>query len=151
MKRLFFVILTVIFDSLQLFAGNSELFSYNSDEAEAVMQDLKHLEQYVESTPNISLSDMLASGNSLVEGISKTCSSLSFMASMQPTENPMGIPSYMWGCCLSLSGVLIVFMLTDEQPDHREEVRKAMKGCIVGAVAPCSLYLILLALNYQTY
>jgi hypothetical protein len=44
---------------------------------------------------------------------------------------PMGIPSFLWGCAFGLTGMIIVYLLTDR---NKMEVKKAFDGCVVSYI-----------------
>lgn len=46
---------------------------------------------------------------------------------------PIGIPSFIWGCCLGVVGILIVYLVEES----RQETKKALIGCIVGSILGC--------------
>lgn len=58
---------------------------------------------------------------------------------MSGGEPPLGIPSFLWGCCLGVSGLIVVYIVTD---NDREEVKKALNGCLVSGVVVIALYAI---------
>lgn len=45
-------------------------------------------------------------------------------------DNPLGVPAFWWGCCLSWIGILIVYTFMDEGEQRKEEVKKALVGCL---------------------
>jgi hypothetical protein len=53
---------------------------------------------------------------------------------------PLGIPSFLWGCLLSWVGILLVYLLTEE---NRDETKKAVWGCVAGSAAYVLFYVII--------
>ncbi len=45
-------------------------------------------------------------------------------------EPPLGIPSFIWGCCFNFLGVVLVYIMTDE---NNKETKRAFWGCVVGS------------------
>lgn len=52
---------------------------------------------------------------------------------------PLGIPGFLWGFCLGLIGILIVYLATSEGSDRKKHVNQALYGCLAWS----ALYLIL--------
>ena len=46
-------------------------------------------------------------------------------------EPALGIPGFWWGCVLGPVGILVVYLVTE---NDKEEVKKALYGCIVSGV-----------------
>lgn len=68
-------------------------------------------------------------------------STLPLLSDDVETKNPpMGIPSFLWGCAFGLTGMIIVYLLTDR---NKMEVKKAFDGCVVSYVVGGFVYLIL--------
>lgn len=47
---------------------------------------------------------------------------------------PLNIPGFVWGFCLGLIGMLIVYLAMDEGSNRKEQVMNALWGCIAGVV-----------------
>ncbi len=45
---------------------------------------------------------------------------------------PLGIPGFWWGLCLSWIGILLVYLLMEDSPDRKEQVKNAVIGALVG-------------------
>lgn len=56
------------------------------------------------------------------------------------TDRVLGIPGFLWGFCLGLIGILIVYIAMDEGVERKKEVRSALIGCIVWTVLYVILY-----------
>lgn len=65
--------------------------------------------------------------------------------SMTDNGPVLGIPSFLWGCVLGLAGLIIVYIVTD---NNREEVKKAFTGCLVSVAVAGLLYLVAAAAIY---
>lgn len=55
---------------------------------------------------------------------------------------PLGIPGIVWGFCLGLIGVLIVYIAMGEGGDRKKQVRMSLIGCLIGAALSGAYYLI---------
>ncbi len=56
----------------------------------------------------------------------------SLMAVAGAGDTPLGIPGFWWGLCLSWVGILLVYLLMEDSPDRKEQVKKAVIGALVG-------------------
>ncbi len=54
---------------------------------------------------------------------------------------PLGIPGFLWGFCLGLIGILIVYLVMSDAPDRKKHVTSALYGCLAWTI----LYLILIS------
>jgi len=108
-------------------AGQAGLFSYNQEAVELEMAGLTSLENFVLENPGVSLSDMIASENELVTGMTH---SGSFYGFDMMNDKALGIGGFLWGCCLGPIGVLVVWLVADDPA----ETKKSMIGCVVNAL-----------------
>jgi len=134
MKRHLLTFLVILFFfSLNSFAGNSELFTYDREEVESAFKELNELEDYVKINEGITLTDLLASNNNLISNL--------FLGDPYSTniffdEPPLGIPSFWWGFCIGVWGIAVVYFVTED----RDETKLAFKGCVVGTLVYVVLY-----------
>jgi hypothetical protein len=108
-------------------AGNSGLFSYDAVTIGNQMAQLDQLEGYLLENPGTTLDQMVSEGNSFaslvgningIDGISLV------------NEKVLGIPGFVWGCCLSWVGILVVYLVGKDQ----HETKQAIIGCVVGGL-----------------
>lgn len=140
MKRFIALSMVIMLLSGSLLAAGSDLFSYDKEAVNNEMADLNALENYVKENTGITLADLKANNSSLLTNLNI---SEIFSPSFAFNEPPLGIPSFLWGCCLWTGGVLIVYIMTD---NDRDEVKKAFKGCVISTVTYVTFYIILWAL-----
>jgi len=57
-------------------------------------------------------------------------------------EKALGIPSFVWGLCVGVVGIAVVYFVTEDN----EETKKALWGCLVGGVVYGLFYIIYVAL-----
>jgi len=124
-KALFSICLAFAFSTG--FAGNAELFNVDEQEINTEFAQLNELEAFVEANEGITISEINAE-NPLVTNMATSSDILGVLASLRG-DAPLGIPSFVWGLCLSLPGVLLVYFVADD----RDETKKAFTGCAVGA------------------
>lgn len=115
-------------------ASNADLFEYNPASLNAEMQELNDLESFVSNNAGVTYTDMLMGGNSLLVNIENPLSPIS---NMSIAEGPLGIPSILWGCCLGLIGVLIVYIVSNED---KHELKMSLVGCLIGTAVSIVYY-----------
>jgi hypothetical protein len=138
MKKVLLTLLTGLFVSVFAMANNSDLFSYDENQVSQEMSQLQALEDFVAVNPGVTLSNLQTENNALVNDLNLANGEFGGIGSMSG-EPALGIPSFLWGCVLSWVGVLVVYLVTDQD---KSETKKAFMGCIVGALAYTVFYVI---------
>ena len=119
------------------------------DEAalDKAMGDLNVLEDFINQHQGITYSDLKAMGSELIVNLSDEASP---MGATGDNDATLGIPAFWWGCVLGWIGILLVYLLTD---NDKEQTKKALYGCLVqaGAVGIFYVVYILLIYNEVTY
>lgn len=106
---------------------DESVFALDETALNAAMQELNELENYLALNEGTSYNDLLVAGSDLIANVSDTSSP---MGTMQEGEAPMGIPAFLWGCILNWVGLLVVYIVTD---NDRAQVKKALNGCLIEA------------------
>ncbi|NLJ06964.1 MAG: hypothetical protein GX437_04760 [Sphingobacteriales bacterium] len=136
MKKLNFCILVLLISvSIHAKAVNTGLFQIDENQIMSEMSGLTLLEDYVTQNQGVTLSEMQASGHILSYGISDQPSPFNDEMTF---EAPLGIPSFIWGFCLGLPGVAVVYFVSED----KDETKKAVFGCIASTVAYSACYLV---------
>jgi hypothetical protein len=114
---------------------------FNLDKAllNEAMQDLNELEAYLEQNEGLTYSDLTVSGSELILNVSDN--SMPF-GMEQGDDDLLGIPPFLWGCVLGWVGLLLVYILTD---NDKALVKKALTGCLVGTGVSVLLYVVYIA------
>jgi hypothetical protein len=136
MKKLFLLCLMIAGFS-QIKANDAALFSYDRTAMETAISSVAAIENFVAQNPEISINDLTKTGNLLVNGLD--ISTNPFGLSGEP---PLGIPSFLWGCVFGWVGLLVVYITTD---NDKEQVKKALYGCITSTVVGVVFYFIVIA------
>ncbi len=137
--RYFLFLMMAVF-STSLIAENVKSEAVSPDQISQVLdadrvaidqefQSLDALEQRIKSE-NLIFSDLDAetiAGLSLKEDVHG-----SLLAVAGADELPLGIPGFWWGFCLSWIGILLVYLLMEDSPDRKDQVKKAVIGALVG-------------------
>lgn len=89
------------------------------------VDDLSQLEAYLKANPDLSLADLEATNHPLLSNLHLSDSPHSALV-----EPPLGVPSFLWGFCLGIIGLAIVYFVTED----REQTEKALIGCLVGTL-----------------
>ncbi len=121
-----------------------ESFTFNEDEIAAEFDQLNKIEKYVQES-DITLEELQAQNSDLVDGIELSADTSGALAA---AEMPLGIPAFWWGCVLAVLGVILVYVLTDQD---KEQTKKALIGCLVFAGAWVIYYVIIVAIIGNTF
>jgi hypothetical protein len=125
MKKILLLALMAFVMSCQtLWANQSDDFTYNKQQVQDEFSDLNRLEQTVIDNSFMTLSEMQSKNM-----LSTQFSSLDLTGSMM-MDPALGIPGFWWGCVLGPVGILVVYLVTD---NDGPEVKKAFYGCLVSA------------------
>jgi hypothetical protein len=116
-----------------------DAFNYDESQINADFDQLNKIEKYVEKN-DVTLEELQAQNADLVAGIDLNTEAA---ASLAAAELPAGIPAFWWGCVLAVLGVILVYVLTDQD---KEQTKKALFGCLVFAGAWVIYYVIVVAL-----
>lgn len=119
---------------------------FNLDEyaLNSSMQELNDLENYLALNEGTTYNDLLTSGSELIANVSDSSSP---MGMAQEGEAPLGIPAFLWGCVLGWVGLLVVYLVTD---NDKAQVKKALTGCLVSTGVSIVLYIVLFAAAAST-
>lgn len=107
----------------------TQAFDFEDENLEAEFEQLNKIENFVQSNEGVTLNELKANNSSLVDGITLSGDAA---ASVSADELPLGIPAFWWGCVLTVLGVVLVYVLTDQD---KEQTKKALFGCLVTAGA----------------
>ncbi|MEO0897876.1 MAG: hypothetical protein AAFY71_15825 [Bacteroidota bacterium] len=111
--------------------GKTSLFSFDEKEADAAVSHLTEIEQIVKEE-NLTLEELEANHTELLA--EHTLLDSSMRGPMD--ELPGNIPPFVWGFCLGLIGVLIVYLVTDDN----QQTQKSLLGCLVGSLVGGLIY-----------
>lgn len=142
MKKLFLSLCIAVSALSLVKANDAELFSYDRNALETAISAISAVENFVAQNPEISVNDLAKTGNLLVNGFEMATNPFGLSG-----EPALGIPSFLWGCVLSWVGLLVVFIVTDNDKD---QVKKALIGCVVNALFWGVFYVIYVALVVST-
>lgn len=101
-----------------------------------VMNDLNQLDNYLNQHNELTFQDLQDAGSELISNVSDSPSP-SGMGSNG--ELPLGISGFWWGCILGVVGMLIVYLVTD---NDKVQVKKSLYGCLIGSLFGLGIYTI---------
>lgn len=152
----FSVLLAILMFSIQTFAYSSKISSpltkseiqtvteFDDSEIYAAFSEVNDLDQYLSQNENSTYADISREDVSMLTNISATTS---LPVSASSDELALGIPSFLWGCVFGIVGVLVVYLMTD---NNKEQTKKAFYGCIVGTVVSVVIYVAVFAAAAST-
>ena len=144
MKKLIVIpLLLMLFAFNGKSSGYADMIEVDESYMESVFADLNQLENYVLEHQGVTLNELKAIGSTLVANVDVSGLGSLGACSMLGGEPPLGIPSFLWGCCLGWVGILLVYILTD---NDKEEVKKSLYGCLVGTASSIIVYFIYVGL-----
>lgn len=128
MKRIFLLASLLMFLGAGVsVAGNAGLFDYDPVTIENEMSPLTELEAFVLDNPGITLNQMVLTGNQLADVVNHSNGVTDFNLTNEPA---LGIPGFVWGCCLSWVGILVVYLVAEDP----QQTKSAIIGCVVNAL-----------------
>jgi hypothetical protein len=124
MKKFFISIFLVFFAGFTLLANDADLFNLDYNAVKAEFSQLDQLATMVTSNSELTYSNLMLTNSNLVASLRLVPESLLPTGEKNPV---LGIPSFLWGCGLGVVGMLVVYIISDQD---KVETKKAMWGCI---------------------
>ncbi|UTA67970.1 MULTISPECIES: hypothetical protein [Emticicia] len=119
-----------------------EELTYNQKAIDTEFEKLNKFEEYLNAnngkTPEELKESALANEIKLDANINNT---------FKGGELPGGVPAFWWGCVFTVVGVLLVYIISD---NDKEQTKKAINGCLVAAGVVALYYLIALLVGFST-
>jgi hypothetical protein len=149
MKKIFATLTTVA-----LFAGALLASSANTTPANPFQDDLSRLDrefdglnqlEQVVNDRNATYTELAAENNPLLNNVTNE---RDIAASLLGTAAPdgdrlLGIPGFLWGFCLGILGIILVYVAIDDPAAKKREGRQAIIGCAIWTVVWTVLYLLI--------
>ena len=115
------------------FSNDSELFKVDQKKVDSYMMDIEKIELLVQQNNN----DYLTTYDLNPQLFDKSNLNTTLNFSLIYGEPALGIPSFVWGLCCGVSGLAVVYFVTDD----KEETKKALYGCATSGVIGGILYI----------
>ncbi len=130
------LILAVIIFSYQVFAGtnnssnndNSDLTYIDESEIYESFAEIEPLTEYISNNENVTYSDLEINNSSLIQNVD---SNSSVALNTQIEETGLVIGAFWYGCMFSALGILVVAVVTNNDP---EQIKNAVWGCLVSTI-----------------
>jgi len=135
MRKIYLAVSFFLVASLS-FASNSDLFKLDYNKVQDEFAQLDQLAQKVK-TENLTYADLASTDAQLVETLA-----LSSTPSIPLPDGALGIPSFLWGCVLGPVGIVLAYVLTD---NDRDEAKKALWGCLANTAVGVIIYFVAFA------
>ncbi|WP_337042996.1 hypothetical protein [Emticicia sp. 17c] len=100
-----------------------QALKYDEKSINAEFEKLNKLEEYVNANESTTIEDV--QNTELTKDLKLDSNVTSTVAA---GDLPLNIPAFWWGCVLGLVGVLVVYIVTDQDKD---QTKKALYGCLV--------------------
>lgn len=127
MKKLLVSALLVFFASFTIFANDADLFKLDYNSVQNEFTELNQLGDMITANADLTYSTLKLTNENLVTSLRLVAE-----GAQADGKNPvLGIPSFVWGCCLGVPGLLVVYFVSDQD---KVETKKALMGCITGTV-----------------
>lgn len=103
---------------------------------------LNAIENHINKNNGVTLQQLEENNSTLLDGITieKESKATSFLSASET----LGIPPFWWGFCLGFWGIIIVYIISD---NDKAATKKALNGCITIGVATAAIYIILFAVG----
>lgn len=112
---------------------------------EKEFQDLSNLEKVVlesgKTYEELAVeNEPLLKETSVIENIGNA-----LYAAMSPDEKALGIPGFLWGFCFGLLGVVLVYVVIEDDEAKKREGKNALIGCAVSSLVYVLVYVLAIA------
>jgi len=116
---------------------DESVFSYDEDALLTELNDLNDLDAYLETNEGTTFAELSEEGSPLIADIESTASPMGMGG--QDDGPPLGIPSFLWGCVFGIIGLVVVYIMTDE---NKDETKKALWGCVASTLVSGVIYMV---------
>lgn len=132
MKKFVTMTLAILITSA-LFANSQEMFKIDETVMNTELQELYQLENFLVGK-DLTFSSLADEDYFLSKNIIGTTNGLHTIIGL--SEPPLGISSFLWGFCLGIPGIAIVYFVSEDS----DETKKALWGCVAGSLLYTVVY-----------
>ncbi len=136
MKKLLLTLLFSVF-AFGIQASVSDLFKIDDAALSEEFASLNQLEDIVAAHSDVTFESLMAEHSDLMQSIHLQNDLSNGLLGFY-FEPPLGIPSFVWGFCLGLVGIGVVYFMTED----RDETKKALWGCVASAALTTVFYVV---------
>lgn len=132
MKK-FVTMALAIFISSAVLANSQEMFKIDETVMNTELHELYQLENFLVGK-DLTFSSLADEDYFLSKNIIGTTNGLHTIIGL--SEPPLGISSFLWGFCLGIPGIAIVYFVSEDS----DETKKALWGCVAGSLLYTVVY-----------
>lgn len=118
---------------------DESVFSYDEEMLSSALSELNELDNFIEANNDVTFESLENAGSSLIANIEAGSAPMGMPGAAEGGESPLGIPSFLWGCVFGVLGVVLVYVLSDED---KAETKKALWGCVASTAVSVVLYMV---------
>ena len=149
MKKLFltfFACIAMLLSNDVFALSNAEQFAIDDVMLDEAFAPIEALEQIILDNPEADMSFVQQNHSSVLNAVNLLDAALSLGKPMEDRA-VAGISGYIWGACLGIAGVAIVYFLLDDasQQFRKSETTHAVIGCAISSVVWTVLYFAVLS------
>ena len=105
---------------------------------------LNKLESIVNNNPNFTVDSVIKEQPQLLKELGIEKDTKSSVSNTEDPMNPAGFPAFWWGFCLGVWGIIIVYLITD---NDKSAINKTVKGCITASAIYLGVYAIVVIIG----
>jgi hypothetical protein len=98
---------------------------------------LRQLEAIVDANPNFTVDSVIKEQPQLMKDLGIDGNAKSTVGKDDDPMKPAGFPAFWWGFCLGVWGILIVYLITD---NDKSALNKTVRGCITSGAVVLGFY-----------
>jgi hypothetical protein len=132
MKRIL-IFLTSFCLSISSFASDP----LEKEDLSAEFRKLNKVEAIVLANPDLSVDSLVKEQPQLMKDLGIDNNAKSNIGDHDDPMRPAGFPAFWWGFCLGVWGILIVYLITD---NDKAAINKTVRGCITASAIGAGLY-----------
>lgn len=133
MRKTHILLILIVFAVAQTQAADRSMFNLDEAKIQTELEGLNQLENHL-LTSDATLASMTEENHFLLSHVRTGSADLGLLMGLN--EPPLGISSFIWGFCLGLPGLAIVYFVADDSA----ETRKALWGCVAGGLLYTVVY-----------
>lgn len=107
-------------------------------------EKLNKLESIVNNNPNFTVDSVIKEQPQLLKELGIEKDTKSSVSNTEDPMNPAGFPAFWWGFCLGVWGIIIVYLITD---NDKSAINKTVKGCITASAIYLGVYAIVVIIG----
>ncbi len=130
-------ILTIFF-SLFLSVCSFAYEPLQKEDFTSEFKKLNQLESIIKANPNLTVDSVIKEQPQLLKDLGINSETKSNIGDDDPMK-PAGFPAFWWGFCLGVWGILIVYLITD---NDKAALSKTVKGCITASAIGLGVYIL---------